>query len=79
LAGTGVNLHSGDAFHVHIVYSGTTLLLTLTDKVTAATVTEAFTVNIPSSVGANTAYVGFTGSTGGLTSTQNILDWTFSN
>ena len=79
LIGTGINLHSGDAFHVHIVYFGTSLSLILTDKVTEATVTEEFTVNIPSGVGATTAYAGFTGSTGGMTATQNILDWTFSN
>jgi hypothetical protein len=64
---------------VHIVYFGTTLSLILTDKVTEATVTEEFTVNIPGGVGATTAYAGFTGSTGGMTATQNILDWTFSN
>jgi hypothetical protein len=79
LLGTGINLHSGDPFHVHIVYAGTILTLTLTDKTTAASVTETFTVNIPNSVGADTAYAGFTGSTGAMTATQNILDWTFSN
>jgi hypothetical protein len=79
LSGTGINLHSGDPFHVHMTYSGTTLTVTLTDKTTAATVTETFNVNIASSVGGSTAYVGFTGSTGGLTAVQNILDWTFAN
>ena len=79
LAGTAVNLHSGDPFHVLITYSGTTLTVTLTDKTTSATVAETFTVNIPSSVGASTAYVGFTGSTGGFASTQNILDWTYAD
>ena len=79
LIGTGINLHSGDPFHVHIVYAGTTLTLTLTDKTTGSAVIETFTVNIPSSVGGSTAYAGFTASTGASTATQNILDWTFSN
>ena len=79
LNGTGINLHSGNAVHAVIQYSGTTLTVTLTDKVTGATVTETFTVNIASSVGASTAYVGFTGSTGAYTAVQNILNWTYSN
>ena len=32
----------------------------------------------PGTVGGGTAYVGFTGGTGGLTATQDILTWTFS-
>jgi hypothetical protein len=79
LAGTGINLHSGDTFHAVITYVGTTLTVTLTDKVTGATVTETFTVNVASSVGASTAYVGFTGSTGTLTAVQSILNWTYGN
>jgi chitinase len=35
-------------------------------------------VNIPSIVGASTAYVGFTAATGGLTVTSDILSWTLS-
>jgi hypothetical protein len=51
--------------------------MTLTDTVTNAAATEVFTVNIPSVVGSDTAYVGFTGSTGGETATQNVLSWTY--
>jgi len=79
LANSGINLHNGDLFHVHIVYSGTTLKLTITDTTTAASYTGSFTVNVVGSVGASTAYVGFTGSTGAMTSTQNITNLTFSN
>jgi hypothetical protein len=77
LSSTGINLHSGDTMAVQMVYNGTTLTMTLTDTVTNAAVTEVFTVNIPSVVGGNTAYVGFTGSTGGETATQNVLSWTY--
>ena len=34
-------------------------------------------INIPATVLANTAYVGFTGGTGGSVATQNILSWTY--
>ncbi|MBT9330247.1 chitobiase/beta-hexosaminidase C-terminal domain-containing protein [Paracidobacterium acidisoli] len=77
MSSAGINFHSGDIFKAHIVYSGTTLTLTVTDTVTAATFTKQFTVNIPSTVGANTAYAGFTGSTGARTATQQILSWTY--
>jgi hypothetical protein len=76
----GVNLHSGDVFNAHVTYNGTTLTLTVTD---ASTPTETFTtswaVNIPSIVGANTAFVGFTGGTGGSTATQEIINWTLTS
>jgi hypothetical protein len=77
LSATGINLHSGDVMHAHMVYDGTDLTMTLTDTVTNATVTEVFPVNIPSIVGGNTAYVGFTGSTGSTTATQSVLSWTY--
>ena len=78
--GGNVNLHSGDVFNVHITYSGTTLTMTITDAtIPANTFTTNWTVNIPSTVGANTAYAGFTGGTGGQTATQDILSWTFTS
>lgn len=78
LAGTtGIDLHSGDTFAVHMTYDGTTLAMKITDGVTNAVFNQSWGVNIPSIVGANTAYVGFTGGTGGLTSSQKIETWTF--
>ena len=78
LAGSGIDLHSGHTFAVHIVYSASQLALTITDTVTQASFTKNFNVNIPSIVGGNTAYVGFTGSTSWKTATQQILTWTYS-
>jgi len=76
----GVNLHSGDIFKVHMTYDGTTLTMTITDTVnTTQTFTTSWPINIPATVGANTAYLGFTGGTGGAAATQEILTWTFSN
>ena len=75
-----VNLHSGDILKAHFTYDGTTLTLTITDTVnTAQTFTTSWPVNIPSIVGANTAFVGFTGGTGGSKATQEILTWTYSS
>jgi hypothetical protein len=77
LTSSGIVLSSGDTISAQLVYNGTTLTLNLTDTVTNYTFSQAFTVNIPSTVGANTAYVGFTGGTGGSTAIQNIKTWTF--
>jgi hypothetical protein len=77
LTPSGVNLHSGDVMHAHLTYDGTTLTLTLTDTVTNATFTASQAINIPSTVGANTALVGFTAGTGGTVSTQEVLSWTY--
>ncbi len=74
---TNVDLHSEDTLAVHMTYDGTTLAMTLTDTVTGATFTNSWTINIPTTVGGNTAYVGFTGGTGGATATQDVLYWAF--
>lgn len=74
----GINLHSGDVFNVHITYDGVTLTMTITDASTPAdTFTTSWPINISSTVGANTAFAGFTGGTGGLTATQGIIAWTY--
>src|SRR4029077_15596630 len=65
MTGSGINLHSGDIFRVHMTYDGTNLTMTITDATTAATFTQAWPVNIPFTVGASTAFAGFTGATGG--------------
>jgi Chitobiase/beta-hexosaminidase C-terminal domain/Legume lectin domain/Fn3 associated len=75
--GGGINLHSGDIFHVHMTYNGATLTMTITDTVTNATFTTSWSINIPATVGANTAFVGFTAGTGGQTATQEIITWTY--
>ncbi len=77
LNGSGINLHSGDKMLAHITYDGATLTLTITDAITAATWSHLFPVDIPTAVGSNTAYVGFTGGSGGLGATQQILAWSY--
>jgi hypothetical protein len=75
---TGVNLKSGDPINVAMTYNGSTLSMTLTDSVTHGTFSTSWPVNIPSIVGGNTAYVGFTGATGGQTAIQQVSSWTYS-
>ena len=78
--GGKVNLHSGDVFNVHITYDGITLTMTITDvNIPADSFTKSWVVNVPGTVGGNTAYAGFTGGSGGSTATQDILTWTFTS
>ncbi len=73
----GIDLHSGHVFSVALAYDGTTLTQRVSDNTTGAVFTHNYTVNIPSFTG-STAYLGFTGGTGGETTTQDILTWSYS-
>jgi Chitobiase/beta-hexosaminidase C-terminal domain/Bacterial lectin len=79
LTNSGVDLHSGHIFNVHITYNGTALVMTITDTVTAASFTQSWPINLASTIGASTAYFGFTGGTGGLTAIQDIISWTYTS
>jgi hypothetical protein len=78
MTASGVKLNSGHVMHAHVTYDGTTLTMVLTDTVTSQSFTTSSAINIPSIVGASTAYVGFTAATGGLTMTSDIVSWTLS-
>jgi hypothetical protein len=75
-AATGLTFSSGHAFTVTLSYDGTTLTFSMTDTVTTTNFTTTFTINIPSIVGGNTAYVGFTGGTYSAASIAAITNWT---
>jgi hypothetical protein len=81
---TGIDFNAGaqattrHVFQATLSYSGTTLTETIKDLNTGATVMETYDVNIPQIVGGNTAWVGFTGGTGGLNAQQDIQSWTYS-
>lgn len=73
-----VNLAGGDPILITLAYDGTTLIETLTDTTTPAkTFTTSYAASIPGAVGKSTAFVGFTGGTGGGYSTQTISGFTF--
>jgi hypothetical protein len=75
---TGVSLNSGHPLNVSLTYNGTTLAMKITDTVTGGVFSHSWTIDIPSTVGGSTAYVGFTGATGGQFANQNVLSWTYS-
>jgi lysophospholipase L1-like esterase len=77
LGRSGINLHSGHGFDVGMAYDGTTLKVAITDIATNVTATQTYLVNIPAAIGGGKAYVGFTAGTGGLSATQDILNWTY--
>jgi hypothetical protein len=79
LTASGLDLHSGNAISAAVNYDGAKLTLTLTDGVANKTFTTSWIVNIPQVVGGNTAYIGFTGGTGSLSSSQKILSWSFTS
>jgi hypothetical protein len=77
LTGTGIDLHSQDVFNVFMSYDGATLNVTIKDASTGASASQSYSINIPQTLNnSNSAYMGFTGGTGGLTATQNIQTWT---
>ncbi|HEX3150803.1 MAG TPA: fibronectin type III domain-containing protein [Gemmataceae bacterium] len=78
LGALGLNLHSGDVFRVDVSYDASQLRVTITDTATNVSATQNYSVDIPSLVGGNSAYVGFTGGTGSLIAIQDILNWTYS-
>jgi hypothetical protein len=78
MTSSGINLHSGGIFQVHLSYSSTSLAMTITDVTNEDEFSTTFTnVNIPSTIGGNTGYVGFTGGTGGETAIQEIIGFSY--
>jgi Chitobiase/beta-hexosaminidase C-terminal domain/Legume lectin domain len=74
---TDVDLMKGHPVRVSLAYDGTTLGLKLVDTQNGSSFSHSWPVNIPAAVGGNTAYAGFTGSTGNDTSIQSVESWTY--
>jgi fibronectin type 3 domain-containing protein len=77
LTSSGINLHSGDIFNVAMNYDGNQLTVTIKDMKTNAKATQKYQVDIVAALGSTTGFVGFTGSTGSQTATQDILNWNY--
>jgi hypothetical protein len=73
LTNSGINLHSGHIFSVSITYDGTTMRVTISDTTTGTAAARDYTVSFGPS-----AYIGFTGGTGGMSAIQSILTWKYS-
>lgn len=75
---TPVNFDDGNPVDWTILYNGRTITLTLADETTGKAYTNTFVVgSIPALVGGNTAFVGFTGATGGVNALQTISNFSF--
>ena len=72
-----VNVASGDPILVNLGYDGTTLTETLTDQTTADIYSTSYVTDLPGILGGSTAYVGFTGGTGGGVVNQFIRGFSY--
>jgi hypothetical protein len=77
LDGTGIDLGTQSEKMVELSYDGATLTETITDLDAQLSFTQTYALDIAQIVGAETAYVGFAGGTGGLTAIQDIQTWFF--
>ena len=74
-----VSLPSGHPINFSITYDGATVVLSMTDTVAATSFTTNYTADLSSIVGGNTAYIGFTGASGGVASFEQISNFVFAN
>jgi len=77
LSADPVNIAGGNPIDVSVVYDGGVLGLTLSDAMFGTTFTTSLPIDLPAILGADTAYVGISGATGGTTSTQTVSDFAF--
>ncbi|MBN2474266.1 MAG: PEP-CTERM sorting domain-containing protein [Pirellulales bacterium] len=72
-----VSLLSGNVIHTSVIYDGYNVNVALEDLTTGATYSTMYTgVDIPTLVGSDMAYIGFSGGTGGANATQHISNFT---
>jgi len=73
-----VTLDSGNPIDVNLTYDGNTVTAVLAEQGTANTRTLSFFVgSLPSLITGNAAYLGFTGSTGGVNARQDVSNFSF--
>lgn len=78
LAPGNVQINSGDPIAVTVNYANLQMTLTFTDAVAQTSFTTNLNVgNLAQLLGANAAYIGFTGADGGATSIQTISNFSF--
>ena len=78
LAPGNVQINSGDPITVTVNYANPEMTLTFTDAVARTSfTTNLYVGNLTQLLGANAAYVGFTGADGGASSIQTISSFSF--
>lgn len=70
-------VNNGDIINTVVTYQNGVVSVTLTDNAADTSYSASAQVNIPAAVGANFAYVGFTGGDGASKSTQQISNFSF--
>jgi serine/threonine protein kinase len=76
LTPSGIDLHTGRAYDVKLIYARGNLSLTISDAAEPAKAfRKTFRVAITSIVQAPKAYAGFTASTSGVGAVQDVLSW----
>jgi hypothetical protein len=76
---TPVNPASGNPILVNLAYDGTTVSVLLSNTVTGGQFTNSYAADLPTLLGTNTAYVGFTGASGGVASKQLVSNFSFTS
>lgn len=76
---SGITLSSGHPIACTLTYDGTTLSLSMEDTVTLGTFSASWPVNIPATVGAADAYIGFTSAAYDSEVVQDVTAWTYHN
>jgi len=79
LRALGIDWHTNHDFRCTMTYDGATISMTLQDLTTLATNTQTFPIDLPTLMGAGTAFVGFTAATGGANANQEVLNWVYSS
>lgn len=74
---TPVNIASSDSIAVTVQYANGVLQLTLLDTVNSSSFSTNLIIDLPSVLGADTAYVGLTGASGGTASYQQVSHFAF--
>jgi len=78
LSQSRIDLHNGHVINAELLYDGSRLTVFLSDRDNlAATFLTSFPLDLETVVGSQTAFVGFTAGTGALSSTDEILSWSF--
>jgi hypothetical protein len=72
-------LASGDPIGVTVQYTGGVMSVTLTDSVARVSFSTNYSIDVTNAVGSNVAYVGVTGSAGGVASSQIVSNFLFTS